>query len=294
MTFHLHHLTRRSIRRLFEGPHSPSRRLRIFDAVRRCDTCAAYYLKYQTMESALAGTDDPYTTFSMERTGAALFAAMDLSPSTNNVLKKRFRVLVPVAVSVAVLFFVGLLRPFDSVSDRTLLSKEAEISPVTLVARGSYPKKAEADVGIRLFRVTEDGKAVTEEGALSINDVITFTYTQMGRAKGNLSLFGVQESGEIKWYYPGYQEETSISIEGDKVDEPLKDGILLSVNHQPGRLRITALFTDEPLAKTEIERAVSQLGAAALGVQNVVPIGLLKSAALPLQHSVIVEIGEGK
>jgi hypothetical protein len=171
---------------------------------------------------------------------------------------------------------------------------DAALSPVTLVARGGYPQKAEADVGFRLFHVVENGSNVAETGDLSIDDIITFTYTQVNPTGGRLALFGIQETGEIKWYYPGYNEKTSIPIKGDKVDEPLKDGISLSVNHKPGRLRIIALFSKTPVSTSEIEAAVTALRKNSTPIQDLAPILLTKYSTPPIQYSVMVEIGGRK
>lgn len=288
----LHFMTRRKIRRLFTGKLPPTERADVLKAVAGCPACAEYYNKHQALESALSGTDEPFTVFSIERTKEALFATLDKKALSKGGFYGLRGVLAPTAVAtVAALLAFVILLPAGPAPDRTSMPSSAVVSPVTLVARGSFPKKADSDVGIRLFRVSDDGKSVTEGGDLSIDDIITFTYTHANEPGGRLALFGIQETGELRWYYPGYKEKMSIAIEGDKVDEPLKDGIALHVNHRPGWLRITALFTQNPLSAEEIEASTAVLRKDPKRIRALTPITLEKSSTPPLQYSVMVNIG---
>ena len=294
MAMHVHRLTRARIRRLFTTSPTPHARWKVFDAVRECPACARYYTQYQAAESALTGTDDPYTVFSIERTRAALFAHLDNSDIAPSSSKRPIRIVAPAAVAAAALAALFVLLPAGPTPDRAPVPSGAVMSPVTLTARGGYPPKDEADAGIRVFRVTEGGNAVDEGHALSIHDIITFTYTQVRRPGGSLALFGIQDTGDIRWYYPGYDGNKGIPIEGDKVDEPLKDGISLAVNHTPGALRITAVFSPTPLTKSDIEQAVSKLRAGPGKLEDLTPLAFTEFNAPTIQHSVIVDIGAGK
>ena len=288
MSLHLHGLTRLRIRRLFTDAAAPKTRKQVFKALDRCPACADYYRRHQAAESVLCGVDVPYTAFSIERVGAAVIGAANPSQVSKRSALLRWSAL-PAGVASAVLALLLLPSLGGPAPDRAPLIPNATLSPITLVARGGAPRSALSDVGFRLFRVVEGGRSVEEGGDLSINDIITFTYTQVNTPGGNLALFGIQDTGEIRWYYPGYDSDTSVAIAGDKVDEPLRDGIDLSVNHTPGRLRITALFTDAPLTKAEIEAAASRIGTNT-DAEEPPPIVLSKYPEPLIQYSVIVEI----
>ena len=295
MSLHVHAWTRRRIRSLFLGTLPTSVRAQVFRTLDCCPTCADYYRRYQVAESALCGVDVPYTALSIERVGTAVLGAAIPQAVPRHSLVLRWAA-VPVGAAAALLAVLLLLPTLRGpASDRAPLSPNATLSPITLVARGGAPRRAVSEVGFRLFRVVDGGLGVKEGGALSLNDIITFTYTQVNEPGGTLALFGIQETGEIRWYYPGYDSDSSVSIAGDKVDEPLSDGIDLSVNHTPGRLRITALFTEKPLTKAEIEAAVVDVGAEADSAsEEPPPIVLEKYHVPPIQYSVIVDIEEAK
>jgi hypothetical protein len=301
MGLHIHLPLRRRIDRLFASDLNPKDRARTIAAVDDCPQCAAYYRTMQALESSLCGVDEPYTHFSIERSKKALFDALDASNTTaSNRSSPLFTkltfglrwVLVPTALAAIVLLLVlGKAAPKP---DRVELLPNEAISPVTWVARGSFPKKAEADIGIRLFRVTDGGTAVDESRGLSIDDIITFTYTQANPQGGTFMLFGVQDTGEVHWYYPSDGEKESIAVKGDKVDEPLKDGILLRTNHTKGKLRVTAIFSKTPVLTSDIEAAVSAMRRSPEQIMNLSPIVLVKDSISPIQYSVIVTIGDGK
>jgi hypothetical protein len=291
---HLHLMTQRKIRLLFEGKLPPKARTNLLKSVDRCPACAEYYARHQKLESALCGTDEPFTVFSMERTKKALFATLAEKTAPKKESSAFPRILAPAAIVAAAAVLAVFLFPGKPALDRTPITPSAVISPVTLVARGGFPQKAQADAGIRVFRVSKDAAHVSEGGDLFIDDTITFTYTYVNESGGALALFGIQNTGEIRWYYPGYNEKMSIPIEGDKVDEPLKDGILLAVNHRPGRLRIIALFTEEPLSTEEIEAATAAMRKDPELIASPTPITFEKSDTPPLQYSVMVEIGASR
>jgi hypothetical protein len=296
MRLHIHRAERRRIDRWFEADLDSSGREFMLAALNACPKCAAYYRELQMLESSLCGADEPYTHFSIERINKALWTAQ-IAPnrSTKELMTPRFRlVFAPAAAIVTAAFVLFLLYPTVPPSDRIDIPSKGAVSPVTLVARGAFPQKAESDVGIRLFRAVEGGAAVAEGKDLSINDIVTFTYTQANQPGGQFMLFGIQDTGEVRWYYPSYGETSSIAVNGDKVDEPLKDGILLRVNHMPGRLRVTALFSKRPVATSDVEAAVAAMRQNPGQIMNLSPIPLAKDSTPSIQYSVIVQIGEGK
>src|SRR5262249_28633820 len=63
---------------------------------------------------------------------------------------------------------------------------------------------------------------------------------------------------DVKWYAPRPPETASVAAPAG-VDVPLGAAIRLGVNHDPGKVRIYALFSDAPLAASEVEAAAERL-----------------------------------
>jgi hypothetical protein len=150
---------------------------------------------------------------------------------------------------------VLLVRPHAH--ERVGIGLGARLDRVQIAARGGGEREREAaDVGVRVFRVAREGERVHETGRLSRADVITFTYTNVSPRIRYLALFGVQEDGTVHWYYPDDDGSESIPVRSDIIDEPFGDGIRLQTHHRPGWLRVTALFSSEPIEKATIEQTV--------------------------------------
>jgi hypothetical protein len=119
--------------------------------------------------------------------------------------------------------------------------------------------------------------------------VITFTYTNVAPNVRYLALIGIQENGSVHWYYPGDDGSQSIPIRSDVVDEPLGDGIRLEMHHASGWLRITAIFSSNPIAKPTIVQAVQALGIEhPAAAKELSPLSLADSNVL--EHSVLIDI----
>jgi hypothetical protein len=173
---------------------------------------------------------------------------------------------------------------------RRAIPDEAAFSPAPVIAAKGHPMREAANIGIRVFQVSRLGEQVTETRALSADDVLAFTYTFAEERPGYLALFGIQEGGEVLWYYPECGQPRSIPIKGGVVDEPLQEGIDLAVNHRPGWLRITALFSDEPIEVDAVEEAVETLRRRGDELNPSNPFPEAEYATLKGQYSVKVKI----
>jgi hypothetical protein len=90
-----------------------------------------------------------------------------------------------------------------------------------------------------------------------VHDVLRFAYTNKSKLS-RLFLVGVNEEFKIKWYEPHPPRERSIRVKSGVIDRPLKRAVRLDVNHDPGLIRVYALFSAEPLTASEVTRAVAQ------------------------------------
>jgi hypothetical protein len=166
------------------------------------------------------------------------------------------------------------------------LLASTRLHDVDIVARGSGDgHQIATDVGVRVFRVAKDGDRVNEAGSLALDDIITFTYTNVTPGVGYMALFGLQEDGSVHWYYPERGGQ-SIAIRSDAMDEPLGDGIRLRMRHTSGWLRITALFSVEPLETKTVEEALGALSppSSARALTSLMP------GTNVLEHSLLIEV----
>jgi hypothetical protein len=290
-----HRRLRRLIHRLFTVGVSSAARQRLFASLETCKELGDEYHQYQRVESALCNTDAPYTALAIERVGHALLDEWQgaLTPASSRLRRWRIPALLTGGLGIgAALLLVVMLWPWRE-SDRRVLDRDIGFSPVSLTAKGVYPGSAESQIGVRVFEVSTSGQRVWEEKKLNIADIITFTYTRVKKNSGYLALFGVQETGEIRWYYPDYGERKSIPIQGDRVDEPLGDGIALAVNHRPGWLRVVALFSDTPIEVEAIEAAVQALRSRPDGLRKLLPLSLAGAPRHLRQYTTMVEIDKG-
>ncbi|MBN2525094.1 MAG: hypothetical protein JXR76_01790 [Deltaproteobacteria bacterium] len=254
---HSHRRTEKQIRRLFARGLEGRSMVRLWKSLHECPSCAKIYERYSVLESALAGRGGTVSHFSVERAGQAIFGQLN-----EGAQQRRVRVikwLAPVAGAVAATLVLLLLLPAHPASHRVDLSEVRITGMQQLAARGESRKSA-SYVGFRVFTVNTGDDGIGEKSRLDIGDTITFTYTYAKKEKGYMMLFGLQENvAKPLWYYPDYGKKRSISVAGDRVDEPLGDGIRLAVNHQEGPLRILSLFSKTPIQVNDVERAVLEL-----------------------------------
>jgi hypothetical protein len=293
MGAHSHAATQERIERLFTRGLSHAVRAELIREVEGCETCGAYYRRLHVLEAALTGSAAGLSHFARERVRDAVLDAVAPEKQTRKSLLGLKWALVGTAAAVSAVLALTLLQPTRERSHRTTLSESARLAPIELVAAKGHPKKETADVGIRLFKVSKAGDAVTEDSSLLLNDIITFTYTYAKSHDGYLALFGIQETGEVRWYYPDYGENKTFKIQGNRVDEPLEDGIDLSINHEPGWLRVVALFSERPVDVSAIESSISLLDKNKGNEQNnLTPLPDAEYGTQTIQYSVIVDIEE--
>jgi len=275
MSRHVHALTRWRIRRLFAEGLAPQRYRALLEDLHGCSACAALFARQSELESAICGEPSP---FALERVEAAVLDRLSNDPA--DAQSKRWRGALVAACAVALVMALGRVTP-----ERQHLGRETSLTSVT--ARGELPPRS-ANVGIRLLRATPE--KISESSKLSIGDVVTFTWTDVDPAARYLAILGVQQDGRVRWYYPGDEGAMSIRLERAQIDEPLGDGIRLSVRHAPGWLRVTALFSPRPIAKAEIEDAVRALGERKGALEGLAPLPMAEGV---LEHSIRVDIAAG-
>jgi hypothetical protein len=283
LSFHVHLLAPWRIERLFARGADPSLYRAALRSAAQCPACAARFRRLWTAEAALCGDPDSPSPFALERVGAAVLERCAPPASASPAPRARQRWMVAAAATAAAA--AVLLLVARAPSERTPLGPSARLAPVELVARAA-PGAAHPEVGIRLFRASEGGAKVRESRALALADILTATYTNAQPGRRFLAIVGVQQDGRVKWYYPADPSTGGVALLEDVVDEPLGDGIRLSVRHSPGWLRVTALFSPKPLAAPEVERAIAAIASRPDDLPRLVPLSIPGA----VEHSLRVEI----
>ena len=292
MGVHLHYVTQRRIKRLFTNGMSTPKRAKLLGDVSTCEHCGALFRRYQRLENALT-RDDVISRLARERVkDAVLYEIVTTRESAQpqTALTRGMKWAFAVSGTAGVLLLsLYLLLPSLPPKDHTPLSNAVSITPAPLIAAKGARQSDNSDIGIRVFQVSRDGEHVSESDAITLKDILTFTYTYAKSPNGYLALFGIQEHGEVRWYYPSYDKDRSLQIEGDKIDEPLKDGIDLAVNHTPGWLRIVAIFSEHPIDVQQIEKAVSKAENRDI-IKKLEPLAFSSSDSDMRQYSVMIRI----
>lgn len=157
-------------------------------------------------------------------------------------------VLLPAAAGLAVLVVI-LVWPFGS---------QLDVSGFR--ARGGFVEKWDRWVSLRVFKATEAGYQPVGE-TISRDEALAFGYDN--RSSGNyrfLMVFAVDEKGSVYWYYPGFRREgenpRSVAIRNTAGPTDLPDEIRHSLS--PGKLRIVALFSAQPLEVSSVEAKIAE------------------------------------
>ncbi len=245
MRTHLHSWTRWQIDRLFAGGLSPTRHRALLREVCACPSCSAVFSRYHAFEAMLCGALEEPSRLAVERMASAVFGA---TPAEVRAKPGRWapRFLAPAAALACAAMVILVSRAPGPVSHRVPIGEGSRLAPAEIVARGpgaAFNAKT-AETGFRLLRVVPREAKVDEGSELLVSDVVTFTYTNLRKGMRYLALLGIQEGGTVRWYYPGPESDRSILIEPERVDEPLNDGIRLSIFHRAGWLRVAAILLE--------------------------------------------------
>jgi hypothetical protein len=297
MRVHLHWLTRWRMHRIFTQELKTSCYRALLADLSGCDACARRYNRYHLLEAALCGTGkDAPSVFAIERLWNAVLdsATVTSRPHRKPALGRLVGWIAGAMFAATTAILLVAVRPWSGEQDHVAMRPNDSLADVKVVTRGGASKTSE--IGIRLFKVespttphTAVRHHVGEPDSLGINDVITFTYTNVRPDIRYAAIFGVQADGDIRWYHPGYRGKASILLHGDKVDEPLGDGIRLGVHHTAGWLRITAIFSTDAIPVESVRRAVRlKVAEGSDALRNLDPLAIPGTETL--QHALLTHI----
>ena len=121
---------------------------------------------------------------------------------------------------------------------------------------GSGLSDAQRWAGVQIHRAVTPTSLEALGPEMRADDGLLFSYTNIGpEPYPYLMIFGRDASGEVRWFYPTYEEAgtnpTSIAIES-RAHVSLGD--VITHDYAPGTMVIHALFTRKPLSVVDVER----------------------------------------
>lgn len=286
---HSHRLTRIRLRRLFVQGTCPAARRRIIADAAGCPECRDLMRRYYRSEGALSGLEPVAAPAALDRMAEAIFDTVlpAAKPKQHWYLKLKYWAAFATLTTAIVLFWiVGV-----GIKDRAHRISLTDIGPhhiEELTPRGSYADSS--DFGIRVFSISRTSRNVSENPRLTLNDIMTFSYTRAAPGRGYLALFGIQSGGKPIWYYPDYGDQESVEVQGNRIDEPLGDGFDLRPHHQEGALLIVALFSEAPIATSSIETIVAEQNKKGMRLDAMARYSWHKLHPSITTHAVVLEL----
>lgn len=208
----------------FQGAISPADERRMRTHVTDCESCRTRYRRRQIFASL-----DPNALSAEERIGRGL-----------GFTKPARRFALPVVAAAlalaAVLFLV--VRPHDD----------------GFIPRGNVlPQQS-----VSVYRVG-DHTLLSASGSLRHDDELAFSYVN-DKKKPYVMIFGVDEKGQVYWFYPGWTAESenpiALKTDPDHTTVQLTDAIKHPLSGS--KLTIHGLFLDQPLTVRDVESAIAR------------------------------------
>ncbi len=243
---------RADIDTLFVGELSKERWRRVSEHLRSCEECRSYYDRVMLLSQALDGSQPLLD---------AKQVALVESELLDEVAPRRGRwgragwaatALVAAGAAAAMLLPAVFHEPEFRVRGGGGAGAEASLRVVCVAAEVSGSRVRAAFPPVAGHAETPCRQA----------DVMQIAYAIHPGAEERLRyvfVFGLDERLEPLWYFPHPSEGASLAVatSGGESEALLPGGIQLDVNHRPGPLRVLALFSQRPLALTEVEAAVA-------------------------------------
>jgi hypothetical protein len=163
--------------------------------------------------------------------------------------EKRRLSLLPWATVLAAAACVGLFV------SRGLAPEPEPSAEFRAKSAGSGLSDAQRWAGVQIHRAITPTSLEPLGPEMRAEDGLLFSYTNIGPEPfPYLTIFGLDASGEVRWFYPTYEQAgsnpKSIRIE-PRAHVSLGD--VIAHDYAPGTLVIHALFTREPLSVSEVE-----------------------------------------
>ncbi|HEX4628098.1 MAG TPA: hypothetical protein VH137_04840, partial [Gemmatimonadales bacterium] len=180
------------VERHFAGTISPHAERVLRGHLPTCSECRGFYERHLQLSRL-----DPAALAPEERIARGL----GLRPRRRPVVALGALGLASAAAAAAMLMF---LRPSPRADGFT--------------ARGNVAASAERSSRVFVYEVDRDGHPAPAADSVKSGDELAFAY-ENGAGKRRLAVFGVDEGGQVYWFFPAWTSEASdpvaVSIEGD-------------------------------------------------------------------------------
>ena len=140
----------------------------------------------------------------------------------------------------------------------------------------------ERTAGLRAFCIGDSG--VTPRCARAAQ--LRLTVSNSGKFQ-RVFVVGFDDDWSPKWYAPRPPELQSVTAPGG-IDAPIGPPVKLGINHDPGKVRIYALFSDAPVSAPEIEAAAERMRQQEKHPSGIETLPLLRTDVV--QKSVVVDV----
>lgn len=241
-----------------------------------CASCRARYDRVSLAERMLHGgpgaLDTPSSSTLKRLEGAVLGAAAPPLPAWQRAVQwlapaQRWGVGVAAAVAVVVLL------PFLARSP----SSHDQFQP-----RGTASPATERTAGLRAFCIGDEG--VTPRCARTTQ--LRLTVSNAGKFE-RVFIVGFDDDFNPKWYAPRPPEQQSVPAPAG-VDQPIGAAVRLGVNHDPGKVRIYALFSHAPVSADEVQAAADRLREQGKHPSQIESLPLLRTDVM--QKSLVIDV----
>jgi hypothetical protein len=172
--------------------------------------------------------------------------------------------------------------------------------PVELYS--THPKPTERVAGLRAFCLRDEKVEPLESKTAAPPKCeragqLKLAVSNPGKY-GRVFLVGLDSEHALKWYAPKPNADGSLAgVESvavppseSTVDVPVGSSVRLVVNHQPGPVRIYALFSDKPLAASEVEAAGDDLAKRNIAISQKEAESLPLNRPDVLQRSLLIDV----
>jgi hypothetical protein len=216
----------------FAGRITPAAERALREHLPTCPECREYYHRHQILSDL-----DPEGLDPRQR----LARGLGLKPRRRSLVF----IAAPALAAAAVIALLVILWP------------GAHPAENGLVSRGGPAESIPARLEVYRVRPGDPPERVRDE--INATDELAFAYENRA-GKKRLMVFGVDESGNIYWYHPAWQDPAekpvAVTIEGGVGIRELPEAIGHSIRGET--LRIYAVFTDEPLPVESIEALIKR------------------------------------
>ena len=240
-----------------------------------CTSCRARYDRVSLAERMLHGgptaMQTPSSSTLRRLEGAVLGSSAAPPPAWQRALQwfaPTQRWAVGVAAAAAVVVLIPFLVRWPAHHDGEFQTRGATTH--------------ERTAGLRAFCIGAEGVTPRCERSTQLR----LTVSNAGKFQ-RVYVVGFDDEFNPKWYAPRPPEQQSVTAP-DGVDQQIGAAVKLGINHDPGRVRIYALFSDAPVTTQEVEAAADRLREQGRKPSQIESLPLLRTDVV--QKSLVLDV----